>query len=658
LECSALKFKDETLAGLVDSEDAYRTLIDATGDWLWEINGQDLFTYVSPAVTQLLGYEVEEVLGMKLVELVSPQDRERIARMLPHSPSERRGDRFVGAFLHKDGTSVRLTTNAVALAALGEQAAGYRGISRPAAERRSVVEALSETERRFKSILDHSTTVIYVKDPEGRYLQVNRRYEELFHITNERIAGKTDWDVFPKRIAESLRESDARVLLECKPIELEEEYPHDDGPHVYLSVKFPLTNGGGRAYAVCGIATDITDRINAQRALRASDERFKSLSESAQDAVVMMDAEGKVTFWNQAAVKMFGWSRQEAMGSNCHSMVMPERFRPLFEAGFSRFNVSGDGSAVGKTLELVAARKDGTEFPIEISVAGVQIEGEWSAIGIVRDITDRKRAHEQLVASKAEVEDKARLLRETTAQLVQSEKLTALGELSAGAAHEMNQPLNGIKIIAQGLLSDIQKRRLEVDELEPCLGDIVELVNRLASIVDQMRLFSRKPGIVPMDEGCDANAAIEGVFKMLAEQLRAHGFETEKSLGENLPLVKLDLIRLEQVLMNLIINARDAVIAHRTNDKQIAIRSRFVADAFGSDRAGVVVEVQDNGRGMAEAEKLRAFEPFFTTKQQGKGTGLGLSIVERIVTDSGGRIEIESDHGRGTLMRLILAPRD
>ncbi len=181
---------------------------------------------------------------------------------------------------------------------------------------------------------------------------------------------------------------------------------------------------------------------------------------------------------------------------------------------------------------------------------------------------------------------------------------------------------------------------------------MVELVNKLAAIIDQMRMFVRRTDF-SADDVCDVNTAMHGVFKMVGQQLRDNGFEVEMELEETLPLARANVVKLEQVLMNLISNARDAVAAHRTSGRALVVRTRLVERAF-DENPGVAIEVQDNGPGISPAIRGRLIEPFFTTKQPGAGTGLGLSISHRIMAECGGRIEIESEEGQGALFRVVV----
>jgi C4-dicarboxylate-specific signal transduction histidine kinase len=305
---------------------------------------------------------------------------------------------------------------------------------------------------------------------------------------------------------------------------------------------------------------------------------------------------------------------------------------------------------VNMSKELERSKEIEMQKAEELRTLNQQLEESQKALlNMMNDLAVAKKKTEELNASlEQRVEERTKELKEATVQLIQSEKLSALGELTAGVAHELNQPLNGIKIIAQSILKDIEKNRFEEEEINRDLTDIVDLVNKMAQIIDHMRIFSRQTEGMTEDL-IDINTLVEGPFTFLGQQLRNHNIEVMMELAPDLPKVMGDPIRLEQVLMNLITNARDATESCGKEEKRIEIRT-YRADR-GQD---VVAEVKDNGSGIPEDIRAKIFQPFFTTKQSGKGTGLGLSVSTKIIEEHKGRIEIESKVGEGTTFSVIL----
>lgn len=246
------------------------------------------------------------------------------------------------------------------------------------------------------------------------------------------------------------------------------------------------------------------------------------------------------------------------------------------------------------------------------------------------------------------VEERTRELKESQEQLIQSAKFSALGELTAGVAHELNQPLNVIKIVCQSILKDIQKDQFDKKSAEAELPEIVKHVDKMADIIDHMRVFTRRTAGMPK-EVIDVNNMIEGVFKIFGQQLKDHNIEIIKELSPSLPNVIGDPIRFEQAILNLITNARNAVESCGKENKRIEIRTYSV-----DGHKAMAVEVKDTGGGIPEHVREKIFEPFFTTSRPGKGTGLGLSVAKKIIEEHNGKIELESIVGEGTVFRITL----
>lgn len=265
----------------------------------------------------------------------------------------------------------------------------------------------------------------------------------------------------------------------------------------------------------------------------------------------------------------------------------------------------------------------------------------------IQELTKLRRRAAELEDKANELEKSNKELKEITAQLVQSAKMTALAEHTAGMAHELNQPLNGIKIICQSILRDREKGRFEEEALEQDLSDVIRQVNKMAEIISHMRAYTRHPEGLPMRKS-DVKAVMENPFKLLGQQLTNHNIEVKKELSPNL-LIMGDPIRLEQVFLNLITNARNAVESSGKEDMKIELR------AYRDDsQKAVIAEVIDNGTGIPEDLRGMVFQPFFTTKEPGEGTGLGLSVASKIVEEHKGRIELESQEGEGSVFRVIL----
>jgi PAS domain S-box-containing protein len=255
-------------------------------------------------------------------------------------------------------------------------------------ERKRAEKVLRESEERFRAIMGNSPTMVFLKDTEGRYLQVNRKFEDSFHIANRDLVGKTDQHIFSHEQEAVFRAHDRKVLEAGRPMEFEEVALHDDGPHTSIVVKFPLLNAQGECYALCGIATDITDRKRAE-------EKFRGLLESAPEAMVIVNEKGTIVLVNSQTEQLFEFPRQELLGRPVETLI-PERFRHQHLQHLTDYFSQPKARPMGVGLELFGLRKDDTEFPIEISLAPLHTEEGVLISAAIRDITERKWAEEKL----------------------------------------------------------------------------------------------------------------------------------------------------------------------------------------------------------------------------------------------------------------------
>jgi PAS domain S-box-containing protein len=262
---------------------------------------------------------------------------------------------------------------------------------------RATHERVSRREAQLDAILENTSAMIWLKDRKGRYLLVNRRYEEVFKVERDKVVGKTDYDIFPSYLADGFKANDRRVLKDRRPLELEEEVPQDDGEHTYITVKFPLFDGSGEPYGVCGISTDITSRKRAEQDLKENKDRIGQIIDHALDGFISMDSEGVVTAWNRSAEEIFGWPARKAIGRRLSELIIPERYRAAHERGLKRFLETGKGPLLDKHVELLARHRDGHEFPVELSVTAVKVRGGFVFHAFLHDITDRKRLEREIL---------------------------------------------------------------------------------------------------------------------------------------------------------------------------------------------------------------------------------------------------------------------
>ncbi|HEY5941822.1 MAG TPA: PAS domain S-box protein [Solirubrobacterales bacterium] len=367
----------------------------------------------------------------------------------------------------------------------------------------------------------------------------------------------------------------------------------------------------------------------------ANDSTFEQLLEAAPDAIVGVDSKGKIVLVNSQTEALFGYARAELLGTGVETLV-PERFRDVHPRHRHGYFEEPRTRGMGAGVELYAVRKDGTEFPVEISLSAIETAEGVLATAAVRDITDRAESEREKALQ---------------AQLDQARRLESVGQLAGGIAHDFNNILGVIMNYAEFVADELEEgssTRKDVDEIR-------RAAERAAALTRQLLIFSRREVVQP--ELLDLRQVIADLENLLHRAL-GERVELVTRFGEDLAAVEADPGQIEQVLVNLAVNARDAM--PEGGRLLIEVENAELDDEYAymhpetEPGAYVRLKVSDTGTGMEKETIQRAFEPFFTTKGKGEGTGLGLATVYGIVTGAGGRIDIYSEPGMGTTVKVHL----
>jgi PAS domain S-box-containing protein len=381
----------------------------------------------------------------------------------------------------------------------------------------------------------------------------------------------------------------------------------------------------------------------AEEAVHASEARKAAILEAALDAIITIDHEGKIIELNPAAESMFGYARDQFIGVDMAELIIPPERRVHFREALAKYLATGCGPSLGKRLEMSALRADGQEFPIELTVTGIRADGPPLFTSYIRDISERKQAEETL--------------RQTEERFRQAQKMEAIGRLAGGVAHDFNNLLTVITGYSELLMASLT-------ESDPSLGliqEIAKAAQRAAMLTRQLLAFSRKQ--VLSSKVVDLNTILADMNKML-HRLIGEDVSLVPVLAPELHPVKVDPGQVEQVVMNLAVNARDAMpqggmLTLETSN--VTLDESYTRE-YPELQPGafVLLAVSDTGCGMDEAVKARIFEPFFTTKEVGKGTGLGLATVYGIVKQAGGHVSVYSEPGQGTTFKIYFpcAPQE
>ncbi len=379
--------------------------------------------------------------------------------------------------------------------------------------------------------------------------------------------------------------------------------------------------------------------------------KYQALFDQASDAILLVDGEGKVEDLNHAAEELTGFLKSELVGQSV------QKLRPLPGQAMSLQRARPMGSellrAPGTVEDVALLRKDGYPRLVEASVRHVQAQSDGpTVLLLLRDVSEKKRLerelltkHSELLNAYLQLEKKSAEMQALQETLVQAGKMTALGELATGIAHELNQPLQVIRGFAQELqaLPDADSATRAGH-----LKEIVTGVDKMRSIIDYLRGHVRKS--VEGQDWVDVNQVLDESFKMLERQLQARGIQLQRHYQPSLTRVFANPVQLEQVFINLGTNARDAIESTGRGSGKIEVETQSVGDF-------VEIRFRDDGCGMPEKTRQKAFNPFFTTKEVGKGMGLGLSLSYGIITRLQGSILVESELGKGTCFTVRL-PRD
>jgi PAS domain S-box-containing protein len=485
---------------------------------------------------------------------------------------------------------------------------------------------------RLRAVVDTAIDGVILIDAQGVILMFNPACERLFGYASFEVIGRNVKMLMPEpyrgehdNYLLNYRETGERKIIgigrevlgrkrggSTFPMDLSVAEAEEDGLPIFV-----------------GIIRDLTERKAAEKALREGAEQLRAVVDTAVDGVILINARGQVLMFNPACERLFGYIADEVIGQNVR-MLMPEPYRHEHDGYLSNYRETGAAKIIGVGREVRGLRKDGSVFPMDLSVGEARQEGESIFVGIIHDLTSRKRTEEQLV---------------------QAQKMETVGQLSGGIAHDFNNLLTVILGNAEALSFRLKAR----DDLRQLADTIASAAERGAELTRGLLAFSRRQVLQPAVIDC--NVLVESmrtlVRRMLREDIRLNVATSPT------PVVALaDAAQLESALLNLSLNAQDAMpnggtLTFTTSELELD------DSAFGGD-AGIApgrygcISVTDDGVGMSHDVVERAFEPFFTTKEVGKGSGLGLSMVYGFAKQSNGHVSIYSEPSLGTSVRLYL----
>ena len=484
----------------------------------------------------------------------------------------------------------------------------------------------------LRAVVETAVDGVILIDARGTVLMFNTACEKLFKYPAHEVIGQNVKMLMPGpyRQEHDLYLDNFHRTGERKIIGIGREVfgQRKDG------TTFPMDLAVGEARQddgsiFVGIIHDLTERERVERALRESNARLKAVVETAVDGVILIDARGRILMFNPACERLFQYRAGEVRHENV-KLLMPSSYRVEHDTYIRNFLETGERKIIGIGREVVGQRKDGSTFPMDLSVGEAKQDGEAIFVGIIHDLTERKRTEEQLV---------------------QAQKMETVGQLSGGIAHDFNNLLTVIVGNAEFLSEKLKSRQ----DLKQLADDIGRAGDRGAELTQRLLAFGRRQMLRPIEIEC--NGLLDSMHKLLRRTLR-EDIEINTDLDPDIPLAFADPAQLESAVLNIALNAQDAM---PTGGRlTISTANASLDDHYKSLHPEVLpgeyvlVSVTDDGEGMPKEVIERVFEPFFTTKEVGKGSGLGLSMVYGFVKQSNGHVSIYSEPGLGTTIRIYL----
>jgi PAS domain S-box-containing protein len=600
-------------------------VLQTIDDFVIAVDREGTITDCNAAAGRFFGSGPDSLLGRKVWN-VNTED----VGTLPHDEVQAAmtaGEPWRRRMWVRSGTGARrlVDVHAAPMQDANDRYKGYVAISRDCTE---AWEADAQL-KLHALIMEQMQDGVVVFDPANVVIECNQAICDLLGVRRADVIGRNWWSFV---VAESEPEREhhavAEELDDAGHILRERTLRRSDGSTLDVeNAKFPLRDSDGALIGYVMVARDLSTRREAERRYQRSQTLYAGLVESAMDAIISIDENQRIVVFNRAAEEMFRCKAGEAIGEPL-AKFLPERFREKHGDYVARYGRAGGTARTMNALGEVAGRRaDGTEFPIEASISHVQTDDGRIFTAIVRDLT---------------------AARAIEGQLRQAEKMQAVGQLSGGIAHDFN---NMLSVIGNSI--DIALDNAGTGKhAEAALNRANRAVESAANLVEKLLAFSRKGATVTT-----IGRVEDVVWDMMPVLFRTlpENIKIKADIAEHLPAVAFDAAQLENALLNLAINARDAMpnggalMIRVGNAKDQDSRRRRVL----GDRDFVALEIVDTGCGMSAAVRERALEPFFTTKAAGQGTGLGLSMVYTMIEQCHGRLEIDSAEGKGTTIRLL-----
>jgi PAS domain S-box-containing protein len=619
---------------LTKMEGRYRNLLEAAPDAMIVVNQAGEIVLLNLQAEKQFGYSRDELVGQKVTNIIPQGFAERLIadglRSDEEALAQQIGTGIELSAVRKDASEfpIELMLSPLESADGILVTAAIRNIS----VRKAAEEHLTKTEARYRGLLEAAPDAMVVVNQAGEIVLLNLQAEKQFGYSRDELVGQKVTNIIPqgfaeRLIADGLRSADEALAQQIGTgIELTalrkdaSEFPIE----LMLS---PLESVDG--ILVTAAIRDISVRKAAEELQAKTEARYRGLLEAAPDAMVVVNQAGEIVLLNLQAEKQFGYSRDELVGQKVTNII-PQGFAERLIADGLRSAEEALAQQIGTGIELTALRKNGSEFPIELMLSPLESTDGILVTAAIRDIATR---------------------RELEHQFRQAQKMEAVGQLTGGVAHDFNNLLTVITCTIEGIAEAVADN----PELLAMAKSIDQAAERGAQLTQRMLAFARKQPL--QSRTLDLNEVATRMMGMLRRML-SEDIDVKTKLGAELWTATADGNQVEDAILNLAINARDAMptggnLVIETDN--VTLDKRYAAhNAEVTPGDYVSIAVSDSGTGMSADIMERAFEPFYTTKEVGRGTGLGLSMVYGFAKQSRGHVKIYSEVGQGTTIRLFL----
>ena len=632
---------------MIKREERFRNLSDSLPEIVFEANINGKLTYVNKRAFEISGYtEKDFAVGFTAFDFIHQKDKERaignFKKILINQPSTDNEYNFV----RKDGSTFPIVILSKPIVEKN-QIVGVRGILVDITERKKVEDATKKSSAMYQELTNSLPEIIFETDLTGKITFFSQQAIKATGFTEEEFKEGINLLSFvvPEERGKAM-ENLQKTLYRFEHSPGEYTLLRKNGTTYPAIVRTIPIVSNDKVIGVRGVALDITDRKKSEKEVQESEEKFRAIARSVKDAVILTDKNAKVVYWNPASEKIFGYSNSEVINKDLHELVVPKTIckegKEYIINGVQKFAETGHGTIIDETIELVGRKKDGSEFSAKLSLTPIKLNDEWHAVGVVKDITERKHDEEERKVLERKLAQYSKhlkylvdlrtiQLKDANERLIKSERLAAIGELAGMVGHDLRNPLAGMRNATYFLKK--KGKTMSDDQFNDMLENIDTAICRSDKIINDLLDYAREMTLELTKYNAHqlTNEAIKLVN--VPKHIKITNHVQEKTS------VWVNADKMHRVFTNLIKNAIDSMSQNGT----LSIDSHKTKDFLA-------INFTDTGSGIPDDVLPKLFTPLFTTKAQ--GMGFGLAICKRIVEAHRGNISVKTKVNKGTTFTI------